>query len=74
VPGSCLTHVCEIQSALAEIPLDSLQVEVRAQIEPRAGQPGFESVPPPSRDKLRGHLQSPASQDHPPAVAIAGNA
>jgi uncharacterized OsmC-like protein len=64
VLGSCLTHVYEIQAALAEIPLDSLQVEVRGQIEPRAGQPGFEDVPrQPHAISYEVHLQSPAGQD-----------
>jgi len=62
VLGSCLTHVYEIQAALAEIPIDSLSVEVSGQIEPRSGKPGFENVPrQPHALAFTVHLESPAS-------------
>ncbi len=64
VLGSCLTHVYEIQAALAEIPIDALSVEVSGQIEPRAGQPGFEGVPHhPHALAFTVHLESPASEE-----------
>ena len=43
--GSCLTHIFEIQAADRQVPLDSLEVHVRADQDPRAGKPGFEHVP-----------------------------
>ncbi len=45
VLGSCLTHIFLIQAADRGVPLDSLSVEVSGEMDPRAGQPGFESVP-----------------------------
>lgn len=64
VLGSCLTHVYEIQAALAEVPLDSLSVEVSGQIEPRSGQPGFEDVPRhPHAIAYTVHIESPASAE-----------
>ena len=44
------------------MPLDSLSVEVAGQIDPRAGKPGFESVPVyPHNIAYDVHLESPAS-------------
>jgi uncharacterized OsmC-like protein len=45
VLGSCLTHIFLIQAADRQVPLDSLEVEVTGQLDPRAGRPGFEDVP-----------------------------
>jgi len=45
VLGSCLTHVFLIQAAELEVPLDSIEVEITGQIDPRGGTPGFETVP-----------------------------
>lgn len=45
VLGSCVTHVTLIQAADRGVPLDSLSVEVSAEIDPRAGKPGFEHIP-----------------------------
>jgi uncharacterized OsmC-like protein len=45
VLGSCLTHVFLIQAARLEVPLESLEVEVSGEIDPRSGRPGFEEVP-----------------------------
>lgn len=45
VLGSCVTHVTLIQAADRGVPLDSLSVEVFAEIDPRAGKPGFEHIP-----------------------------
>lgn len=45
VLGSCVTHIFEIQAALLQVPLDSLEVDVHGTIDPRAGQPGHESTP-----------------------------
>ena len=61
VLGSCLTHVFLIQAADLGVPLDSLSVEVTGQIDPRAGKPGFESVPVyPHNIAYDVHLESPA--------------
>ena len=45
VLGSCLTHIFLIQAALHNVPLDSLEVEVTGQVDPRAGQPSYEDIP-----------------------------
>ena len=45
VLGSCLTHIFEIQAALLEVPLDSLEVDITGEIDFRAGKPGFEEIP-----------------------------
>src|SRR3982750_992949 len=39
VLGSCLTHIFRIQAADRQVPLDSLEVDVNAEIDYRAGQP-----------------------------------
>lgn len=44
VIGSCVTHITLIQAADLGIPLESLSVEVNAEIDPRAGKPGFETI------------------------------
>lgn len=43
--GSCLAHIFEIQAAERQVPLDSLEVHVRADQDLRSGKPGFEHVP-----------------------------
>jgi hypothetical protein len=49
---------------LAEIPIDSLSVELSGQIEPRSGQPGFEDVPRhPHAIAYTVWLESPASDE-----------
>ncbi|OUM90309.1 MAG: osmotically inducible protein OsmC [Bacillus thermozeamaize] len=45
VLGSCLTHIFLIQASDRGIPLDSLEVEVTGQLDPRANHPGYEHVP-----------------------------
>ncbi|MDR1716398.1 MAG: OsmC family protein [Prevotella sp.] len=42
---SCLTHIFLIQAAARQIPLDSLEVNVKATSDIRAGRSGFENVP-----------------------------
>lgn len=62
VLGSCLTHVFLIQAADQQVPLDSVEVELSAEIDSRAGQPGFEHVPVyPHNISYTVHLTSPAS-------------
>ncbi len=42
---SCLTQIFEIQAADRQIPIDFLEVHVRAEHDTRAGMPVFENVP-----------------------------
>lgn len=45
VLGSCVAHILLIHAAYLQVPLESVEVRVRGQIDPRAGRPGFETVP-----------------------------
>ena len=64
VLGSCLTHIFLIQAADRQVPLDSLEVEVTAQQDQRAGQPGYEHIPVyPHNISYTVHIVSPASAD-----------
>ena len=45
VLGTCVTHIFEIQAALLQVPLDSIEVDVHGTIDPRGGHPGHESRP-----------------------------
>ncbi len=45
VLGSCVAHILLIHAADQQVALDSVEVQVRGQIDPRAGRPGFEAVP-----------------------------
>ncbi|MBO4254550.1 OsmC family protein [Streptomyces griseorubiginosus] len=64
VLSSCLTHVFLIQAADLRIPLDSLEVEVQADQDPRAGEPGFEEVPIyPHNISYTVHITSPAGKE-----------
>ncbi|GCE30021.1 osmotically inducible protein OsmC [Dictyobacter alpinus] len=64
VLGSCLTHVFLIQAADREVPLNSLEVEITAQVDPRSGQPGYEDVPVyPHNISYTVHIDSPASKE-----------
>lgn len=44
VLGSCLTHSYLIQAADLQVPIDALEVEVSAEIDARAGQPGYPEI------------------------------
>ncbi|GLW90520.1 OsmC family protein [Actinokineospora globicatena] len=62
VLGSCVTHIFLIQAAAADVVLDSVEVEVTATIDPKAGTPGFEDVPPsPQNISYTVHIGSPAT-------------
>jgi uncharacterized OsmC-like protein len=62
VLGSCLTHIFLIQAADRQVPLDAIEVDVSAEIDYRAGQPGFEQVPVfPHNISYTVHLESPAT-------------
>jgi uncharacterized OsmC-like protein len=64
VLGSCLTHIFLIQAADQEIPLDALSVDVSADQDFRAGQPGFEDVPRfPHNLTYTVHIESTASAE-----------
>lgn len=64
VLGSCVTHIFLIQAADQEVPIDSINVEVTGQIDPRAGKPGFEAIPVwPHELAYTVHIQSPASKE-----------
>jgi len=45
VLASCLNHSYLIQAAATQTPIDSIEVEVEATIDPRAGSPGHEATP-----------------------------
>src|SRR5579864_5209202 len=63
VLGSCLTHIFLIQAALQNVPLDSLEVEVTGQTDPRAGRPGHEDIPIyPHNISYTVHLTSQATE------------
>jgi uncharacterized OsmC-like protein len=64
VLGSCLNHSYLIQAAALEIPLQSIEVDVEGAIDPRAGSPGFETVPVyPQNISFVVALTTPASDD-----------
>jgi uncharacterized OsmC-like protein len=64
VLGSCLTHVFLIQAADLEIPLDAIEVEVSAVMDPRAGRTGFENIPVyPHEIAYVTKLESPATSE-----------
>ncbi|RYY75928.1 MAG: OsmC family peroxiredoxin [Comamonadaceae bacterium] len=63
VLGSCVTHIFLIQASLRQVPLNSLEVEVSGQIDPRAGKPGHEDTPFWPHDiGYVVHIDSPASR------------
>jgi uncharacterized OsmC-like protein len=63
VLSSCLTHIFLINAADREVPLDSLEVEVTAVQDGRAGKPGFEHIPRyPHNITYTVHLQTTASE------------
>jgi len=64
VLGSCVTHIFLIQAAHRQVPVDSLEVEVTAYIDPRGGKPGYESIPIYPHDiSYTVQLTSPASKE-----------
>lgn len=61
VLGSCLTHVFLIQAAVRNTPLDSVEVTVSCELDPRAGLAAFGETPiTPQRINYVVHLRSPA--------------
>jgi uncharacterized OsmC-like protein len=62
VLGSCLNHSYLIQAAALEVPIESIEVEVEASIDPRAGSPGHETTPVyPQNFSYLVRIASPAS-------------
>lgn len=60
VLGTCITHISEIQAAKLNLDVDSLQLTVAAEIDPRAGRKGFEDVPFwPQNVRYTLHVQTP---------------
>lgn len=45
VLGSCMVHIFEIQAASLQVPMDTLEVDVWATMDPRAGNPNYEDLP-----------------------------
>ena len=63
IVGSCVTHIFLIQAADRNVPLESLEVDVSGQIDPRAGKPGFEHIPVyPHNITYTVHIVSSASE------------
>jgi uncharacterized OsmC-like protein len=70
--GSCLAHSFLIQAADRQTPIDALDVEVAAEIDARAGQPGYPDItvhPRQIRYTLR--VDSPASAEEIAALQAA---
>jgi uncharacterized OsmC-like protein len=62
VLGSCLTHIFLIQAADRQVVLDSIDVDVTAQLDGRANQPGHEDIPVyPHNIQYTVKIESPAS-------------
>jgi uncharacterized OsmC-like protein len=62
VLGSCLNHSYLIQAAALEVPLESIEVEVEATIDPRAGSVDHETAPVyPQNIAYVVNISSPAS-------------
>jgi uncharacterized OsmC-like protein len=61
--GSCFTHVAEGTAARNKIPVDTINVALTAQFDPRAGRKGFESTPLyPTNIEMRVVISSPRSE------------
>lgn len=64
VLGSCVTHIFLIKAAELEVPLDSLAVDVQAEYDARAQEPGNTDVPVyPTSFRYRVEVASPASDE-----------
>jgi uncharacterized OsmC-like protein len=59
---SCITHITEIQAASRQVALDTLSISIEGTLDPRAGRPGFENVPPWLHNiRYTVHVRSPHS-------------
>ncbi|MFI6325684.1 OsmC family protein [Nonomuraea sp. NPDC050556] len=64
VLGSCVTHIFLIKAAELEVPLDSLEVDVRAEYDPRAQSPDNADIPVyPQNFRYEVQISSPASDE-----------
>nr|WP_298099245.1 OsmC family protein [uncultured Shinella sp.] len=64
VLGACVVHICQMQAAARQIPLDSIKVEVNGIYDPRAGRKGYENVPyHPTDITYTVNVESPASSE-----------
>ncbi|MGO9418267.1 OsmC family protein [Roseiarcus sp.] len=60
--GSCLNHSYLIQAAALDVPIEVIEVEVEAFIDPRAGSSGYEATPVyPQNISYVVKIESPAS-------------
>lgn len=67
--SSCLTHIFLIKSAELELPLESLEIQVEGDMDPRGGKPGYENVPFfPHNIRYTARIVSPASAERVQAV------
>ncbi len=63
VLGSCLNHSFLIQAAALGVPVDSLEIEVTGEIDPRAGHKDYSHLPVhPHNIAYTVHIVSPASE------------
>ena len=61
--GSCFTHVAEGTAARNRIPVDTINVALTAQLDPRAGRKGYEAVPLyPTDIEMRVVISSPREE------------
>ena len=60
VMGTCLTHIFEIQAALRQVTLDSLEIRVEGTLTPRIGS-GTQNPPRFQNIQYSVHIESPAS-------------
>ena len=61
--GSCFTHVAEGTAARNRIPVDTINVALTAQFDPRAGRKGYEAVPLyPTDIEMRVVISSPREE------------
>jgi hypothetical protein len=64
VLGSCVTHIFLIKAAELAVPIDTLEVAVHAEYDPRAQQPGDNGVPVhPHNFRYEVLIDSPASTE-----------
>ncbi|MEU7858558.1 OsmC family protein [Nonomuraea sp. NPDC049141] len=64
VLGSCVTHIFLIKAAELAVPIDALEVDVHAEYDPRAQQPGDSGIPVhPHNFRYEVLIDSPAADD-----------
>lgn len=62
--GGCLAHTIIVQAAAKDLPLDSVEVEVTATVNPKAGHPSHPDVPVhPTNIAYVARIDSPADPD-----------